>query len=139
MVSDLVSAVDRIVPFAQRALEEVLEGDADQLEGVIRRLYELIADISKFLCAYTKRGRACECPIFYDSIQRLTSRIVHTLKSTVLPEDQFTIKNLQDKFSLLEKDFDRAVGVETLALVRKNGMFRHCSGVFLFLILISQN
>ena len=60
MVSDLASAVDRILPFAKRALEEVLEGDADLLEGVIRRLYELIGDVASFICGYTKRGRACE-------------------------------------------------------------------------------
>ena len=61
MASDLASAVDRILPFARRTLEEVLEGDADLLEGVIRSMYELIVDISTFICGYTKKGRACEC------------------------------------------------------------------------------
>ena len=60
MVSDLASALGRIVPFAKRALEEVLEGDADLLEGVIERLYELIGEIAAFICGYIKRGRACE-------------------------------------------------------------------------------
>ena len=60
MASDLALAVDRILPFAKRALGEVLEGDADLLEGVIRKLYELIGDIAAFICSYAKRGRACE-------------------------------------------------------------------------------
>ena len=60
MASDLATAVDRILPFAKRALEGVLEGDADLLEGVIRRLYELIGDIAAFICGYVKRGRTCE-------------------------------------------------------------------------------
>ena len=62
---------------------------------------------------------------FYSALPRLTSRTVRTLKSTVLPEDHFKIKSLHDKLAPLEKDFDRAVGVEALTLARKNGMIHH--------------
>ena len=60
MISDLASAVGRIVPFAERVLENGVKGDAGLLEGVIKRLYELIGDIGSFICVYAKRGRACE-------------------------------------------------------------------------------
>ena len=69
--------------------------------------------------------------MFYNALHRLTSQAVRTLKSTVLPEDHFKIKSLQDKLALLEKDFDRAVGVEALTLARKSGMFYHSSNAFL--------
>ena len=67
-----------------------------------------------------------------DTTRGLTSRIVRTLKSTVLPGDHFKIKSLQEEFSRMEKDFDRAVSVETLAHLRNIGMVHHGCNLFYF-------
>jgi hypothetical protein len=60
MMSDLASAVESILPFAERTMEDVLCDDADLLEGVVRRLYELIGDTATFICGYAKRSPTCE-------------------------------------------------------------------------------
>ncbi|KIM24838.1 hypothetical protein M408DRAFT_331512 [Serendipita vermifera MAFF 305830] len=107
MVSDLAIGVDRILPFANRTLEDVLYDDADVLEDVIRRLHETVVDTATFLCVYAKRSPARR-----------------TLKSVINPEDHVKIKGLNDNFTKLKEDFDRAVDVEALKIARKNEIDR---------------
>ena len=56
MIFDLADVVNRILPFAERAIEDVLYDDVDLLERVIGKMYELIVDTATFICNYTKRN-----------------------------------------------------------------------------------
>jgi len=56
-VSDLASGIDRLLPFAERALEGVLY-EEELLEGIVRKLYDLIGDTADFVIGYVKRGPA---------------------------------------------------------------------------------
>jgi hypothetical protein len=83
MASDLAEAVDQILPFAKRTLEEVLEGDADLLAAVVRKLYELIVEIATFICGYAKQSRACEtiflgCTTLFDEPSSPNAEVGHT-------------------------------------------------------------
>ena len=60
MVSDLATGVNRMLPFAERATEDVLYDNVDLLEKVIGKMYELIVETATFICDYTKRNIAGE-------------------------------------------------------------------------------
>ena len=60
MVSDLANGVKQILLFAERAIEDALYDDADLLEKVIGKMYELIVETATFVCNYTKRSIAGE-------------------------------------------------------------------------------
>ena len=56
-VSELASGIDGLLPFAERSLEGVLY-EEELLDGVVRRLYDLIGDTANFAVGYVKRGPA---------------------------------------------------------------------------------
>ena len=49
--------IDRLLPFAERALDGVLY-EEELLEGIVRKLYDLIGDTADFVIGYVKRGPA---------------------------------------------------------------------------------
>jgi hypothetical protein len=54
-VSDLAAGIERLLPFAKRAVDGVLY-EEELLEGVVRKLYDLIGDTADFVAGYAKRG-----------------------------------------------------------------------------------
>ena len=56
MVSDLASSIERILPFAKRALEDVLYDKAELLEPLVKKMYNLISETATFICGYVKRS-----------------------------------------------------------------------------------
>jgi hypothetical protein len=56
-VSELASGIDGLLPFAEQSLEGVLYEEG-LLDGVVRRLYDLIGDAASFIVGYVKRGPA---------------------------------------------------------------------------------
>jgi len=56
-VSDLASGIERILPFAERVLEDVLY-EEELLDEAVRKLYDLMGDAANFIIDYAKRGPA---------------------------------------------------------------------------------
>lgn len=108
MLSDLADQIERILPFAKQAPEEIVYDDTELLEGAIGKLYNLIMNMAEFICDYVRRRPA----------KRAT-------KSFVSREDRERIKGLQEDFNKLKGDFDRAVDIEALRTARMSEESRH--------------
>jgi hypothetical protein len=57
MVSDLSYQLKRILPFAEKAIEDSVEESTDLLRRTIARLYTAIMDVAQFACVYVKQSR----------------------------------------------------------------------------------
>ena len=67
MVSDLARCVERIHPFAEMALDDVVvDGDAELLEKAISQLYELVINTATFISGYVQRHPLGMCRITDD-------------------------------------------------------------------------
>jgi hypothetical protein len=56
MVSDLTDQIERLLPFAKQALEELVYDDTELLEGAVRRLCNLVMEAAEFICDYVKKA-----------------------------------------------------------------------------------
>jgi hypothetical protein len=56
MVSDLADGIDRILPFVHKVQGQTIHDDLEQLETVIRRLFDLAIDTAEFICNYVHRS-----------------------------------------------------------------------------------
>jgi hypothetical protein len=56
MVSELTDQIEHLLPFAKQAMEEIVYDDTELLEGVIRKLYNLVMDMAEFICGYVKKS-----------------------------------------------------------------------------------
>ncbi|CAG8716941.1 1631_t:CDS:2, partial [Acaulospora colombiana] len=52
MVSELAGQIQRVLPFAQQALEEILYEDTELLESAVKNLFSLIMDAAGVICDY---------------------------------------------------------------------------------------
>ncbi|PVF90960.1 hypothetical protein CPB86DRAFT_478196 [Serendipita vermifera] len=101
MVSDLTSQLKRVLPFAEKAIEDSIEESTDLLRKTIEKLHILTMDTAQFVCDYVKKNRF--------------KRAINSMVST---EAQEKIRGFKDDFSKLVEDLDRAVDVETLKIAR---------------------
>jgi hypothetical protein len=69
-VSGLADGIDGILPFAERALDSVLN-EEELLDRVVRRMYDLIGDTVDFVIDYAKRGPVSTW-YFLGSLRRFT-------------------------------------------------------------------
>lgn len=71
MASDLVIEIGGILPFAERTLDDVLCDEAELLEPLVKKLYEMIVETASFICKYIKRSPPSKLPsvamLFHDS------------------------------------------------------------------------
>ena len=120
MVSDLAKSIRRTLPFAERVLEDVLWDNAELLESLVRKLYDLIVEAATFISKYVKQSPASK-----SRLQPCSSTTYlqadRVLKSPNLFEDRRMIKDLQGNFKRLNEDFDRAVDVEALKVASNIG------------------
>ena len=49
--------MQRILPLAKKVAEEIVCEDAETLEEIILRFFEVTQGVAKFSCGYVKRGR----------------------------------------------------------------------------------
>jgi hypothetical protein len=63
------------------------------------------------------------------ALSLLISHVGRALKATISPKDHEMITALQGDFGKLKADFDRAVDVAVLTLVRRTGKHRHYFGM----------
>ncbi|PVF92453.1 WD40 repeat-like protein [Serendipita vermifera] len=101
MVSDLASQLKRVLPFAEKAIEDSIEESTDLLRKTIEKLYILTMGTAQFVCEYVKK-----------------SRFKRAINSIVSTEAQEKISGFKDAFGRIVEDLDRAVDVETLKIAR---------------------
>jgi hypothetical protein len=55
--SVILDRLERILPFANKVVNEIVREERDLLEKVIPRMFEVMQRVAKFSCDYVKRGR----------------------------------------------------------------------------------
>jgi len=55
--SDLVDRLQRILPLAEKVVDEIMCEETEILERIIPRMFEVMQRVAKFSCDYVKRGR----------------------------------------------------------------------------------
>ena len=58
--------LQRILPFADTVVEEIVCEDTGVLEGIILQLFDVMQRVANFSCGYIKRGRFGRQPSFLD-------------------------------------------------------------------------
>ncbi|PVF92507.1 WD40 repeat-like protein [Serendipita vermifera] len=101
MVSDLSDEIGRVLPLADKVLDDVVREDTKQLSKIIRRMYSLTVDTAEFLCVYVQQ-----------------STYVRAAKSFVSSKDQEKISEFKSEFTKSIQDFNQAVNVEALRSIK---------------------
>ncbi|PVF92501.1 WD40 repeat-like protein [Serendipita vermifera] len=101
MVSDLTDEIGRVLPLADKVLDDAVREDTEQLAKVIRGMYSLTMDAAEFLCTYVQQ-----------------SAYLRAAKSIVYSKNQEKIGGFKGEFSKLIQDFNQAVNVEALRGIR---------------------
>ena len=57
MTSGLLDRLKHILPFADRAAEEIVCEETDLLTQIIPRMFEVMHEVAKASCDYVKHGR----------------------------------------------------------------------------------
>jgi hypothetical protein len=63
--SGLLNRLQRIVPFADKVVEEIVCEETDILEKIIPRMFGVMQQVAEFSCDYVKRGRFGEPSSFF--------------------------------------------------------------------------
>jgi len=63
---DLLDRLRRILPLADKVIDEIICEETEILEKVIPRMFEVMQRVAKISCDYVKRGRAGGNPSFPD-------------------------------------------------------------------------
>ncbi|PVF92449.1 WD40 repeat-like protein [Serendipita vermifera] len=101
IVSDLTDEIGRVLPLADKVLDDVVREDTEQLSKVIKRMHSLTVNTAEFLCVYVQQ-----------------SSYVRAAKSFISSKDQEKIGGFKNEFSKLIQDFNQAVNVEALRGIR---------------------
>ena len=57
MLAGLFRQLERILPFADKGVEEIICGETEMLEKVIQRMFEVMDRVAKLSCEYVRHGR----------------------------------------------------------------------------------
>jgi hypothetical protein len=120
VISDLASQLKRILPFAEKAIEESVEESTDLLRRTIERLYTAMIDTAQFICVYVKQSRFSTYILLYH-FPKANFDAERATKFIISPQTQERINGFKDEFGKLVEDFDRAVDIETMKIARNIG------------------
>jgi hypothetical protein len=56
MVSDLTDEIGRVLPLADKVLDDAVREDTEELSKVIRGMYTLTMDAADYLCVYVQQS-----------------------------------------------------------------------------------
>ena len=112
----LLDRLQRILLFADKVADEIVGEETDVLEKTIPRMFEVMETVSKFVCGYVRRGRFGRLSLFWD--RRVLIIAERTLGGLVHPGK---IEEMEGELTKVIEDFDRAVNVEALRLVKQTG------------------
>jgi hypothetical protein len=112
MPSGLLDRLQRILPLAAKLEEEIVWEETDILEKTIPRMFEVMQRIAKLSCDYVQRGRL----LSFCTLQMLMIA-GRTVGGSVHPE----IEEMEKELTKAIEDFDRAVNVDALRLIKETG------------------
>ena len=67
MPSSLLDKLQRILPLANEVADEIVCEEAETLDKLMPRMFEVMQKVAKFSCDYVKRGRFSRRSSFLDS------------------------------------------------------------------------
>ena len=112
----LLDRLQRIVPLANKVADEIMCEETEILEEIIPRMFEVMQRVAKSSCEYVKRGRFGRQSSFWIwQVLTIAARVVRGLVGVEM------IDELDGELTKVIEDFDRAVNVETLRLVKETG------------------
>src|SRR5258708_18910051 len=131
MLFGFYDRLQRILPFADTVIEEIVCEDTEVLEEIILQLFDVMQRVANFSCGYVKRGRFGRRSSFQDwQTLRIAVRMVDGL---VYSKEKKRIDEMDGELTKIVNDFTRAVDVETLRLAKKSGthsLFQSGDGAF---------
>jgi hypothetical protein len=65
--SSLLDRLQRILPLADKVTDEIVSEEAEILDKIMPRMFEVMQKIAEFLCSYVKRGHSSRRSFFLDS------------------------------------------------------------------------
>ena len=105
--------LQRISLFANKVADEIVCKETDILEMIIPRMFEVMQMVARVSCDYVKYGKWS-----HTGYSQMLIFSVRTVGGPVRPE---AIEEMDHELTKLIEDFDRAVNVEALRLVKEGG------------------
>ena len=116
MPADLFSQLERILFFADKVADDIVCEETEILEKTIPRMFEVMQKVATFSCKYVKRGFfGKQSPFLHWKVLMVAERTLRGLVHGEMIEDMG--RNLTEVI----EDFDRAVNIEALRLVKETG------------------
>ena len=119
MPSSLLDQLQRILPLADKIADEIVCEDAEILEKIMPRMFEVMQKIAKFLCDYVKHGCLSRRSLFW--IPQMLMIAERTGAALFSSRDKDSMKDMDEELANVIKDFLNAVDVEALRLARRLG------------------
>ena len=66
--SSLLDRLHRILPLADKVADDIVSEEAEILDKIMPRMFEVMQKIAKFLCSFVKRGRLSRRSSFLYSV-----------------------------------------------------------------------
>src|SRR5258708_989896 len=118
MLLGFLNRLKRILPLADRVAEDIVCEDAEVLEEVIPRMFEVVQSVAKFSCDYVRRKGFSRSSTFLDLAKLM---IAERTKDGIIYSKNKEIEEMDGELTTVIEDFTRAVDVEALRLAKKNG------------------
>jgi hypothetical protein len=111
--SALLDRLQRISLFADKVADEIVCKETELLEKIIPRMFEVMQTVARVSCDYIKCGERS-----HSGFSNANDYSARTVRGPVRLE---AIEEMDRELTKVIEDFDRAVNVETLRLVKETG------------------
>ena len=123
MPSSLLDQLKRVSPLAKKVADEIVSEEAEILDEILPRMFEVMQEIAKFLCEYVKRGRFSRLSLFW--IPQMLMIAERAGDALIYSKDKEMMEKMGEELANVIEDFLRAVNVEALRLVKRIGKPTH--------------
>jgi len=115
MPLDLLDRLERILFFADKVADEISDEETEILKKTISKMFKVMEMVAECSCDYVKRGRFGEQSAFLNFAMLMIAE--RTLSGLAHPH---RIEEMSKELTKVIEDFDRAMDVETLRLVKES-------------------
>jgi hypothetical protein len=122
MLRGFFDKLQRILPLANKAAEDIVCEDREVLEKTITQMFEVMQRVAEFSCEYVKRGRFGRQSSF--EIRSMLMIAERTRDGIIYSKDKEMIEELDGGLTRIIEDYIRAVDVETLRLAKRNRTYK---------------
>jgi hypothetical protein len=126
MPSSLLDHLQRVLPLADKATNEIVSEETEILDKIIPRMFEVMQKIARFLCEYVKHGRFSRLSLFW--IPQMLMIAERTGDALIYSKDKEMMGNMSEELANAIEAFLRAVEVGTLRLAKRIG--KHTSSQY---------